>query len=371
MIKGLTGGQAAAEALRQINPAVMAAYPITPQTPIIESYAQMVADHKVDTEYLAVESEHSALSAALAAQVTGVRATTATASQGLAYMYEMLPVVSGLRMPVLMNVAARALSAPINIHCDHSDVMAARDCGWLQIFAENPQEVYDLNLIGLTLAEEVSLPVMVIQDGFITSHCLEKVDLLEDEVALSFVGTRQPPYSLLEHAPTVGPVALPDSQMEAKENQSQAFSQALETYPRLCQKYHQISGRNYDWTQNAFLNEAQAVLVALGSSAGTLRYVAGKMRQENFPVGVVKATLYRPFPYEVYNHLLSPIPAVGVLDRSLAYGAEAPLYTDVKASLYEETWRPYLESFIYGLGGRDFQAKDAREIFLSLLGEVE
>lgn len=368
MIKPLTGGQAAAEALRQIQPAVFAAYPITPQTPIIESFAEFVASGKADTEFLAVESEHSALSAVVGAEATGVRAVTATASQGLAYMFEMLPIASGLRLPILMNVCARALSSPINIHCDHSDVMAVRDTGWLQIFTENPQEVYDFNFIGLKLAESVSLPVMIIQDGFITSHCVEKVEMLADSDVIDFVGKGKIEYSLRQTpAITIGPLVMPDYQMETKENQAAAFDNALEFYPKIVSEFAKISGRNYGYFEAHEMKEAKAALVALGSSAGTIRHVIKHMRRENQSVGLVKPYLFRPFPYREVNKVINSVPAVGVLDRALSYGAQPPLYSDVLLSLWDESFRPEIASYIYGLGGRDFQPKDAREMFESLL----
>ncbi len=371
MIKALTGGQAAAEALRQIEPGVMAVYPITPQTPIIEAFADFVADGKVATEYVRVESEHSALSAVIGSQACGVRSTTATASQGLTYMYEVLPVASGLRLPILMNIAARAISAPINIHCDHSDVMATRDTGWIQLFAENPQEVYDLNLIGLKLAEEVSLPVMVIQDGFITSHCLEEVNILDDDDVREFVGTLKPKFSLFGSSViSVGPVALPDSLMETKEAQAKAIDSVINIYPQITKEYAHLSSRNYAFADSYQLEGAKAVLVALGSSAGTIKYVVNEMRKEGYPVGVIKPCLFRPFPYEEYDRLLSPILSCGILDRSLSFGAEAPLYTAVKLALFREGLRPNIESFIYGLGGRDFQTSDAREMFQGLLEAI-
>lgn len=360
----LTGGQAAAEAMRQISPAVVAVYPITPQTPIIEQFAKYCADGEVDSEIVNVESEHSALSTCVGAQAAGGRAITATASQGLALMNEILHVTSGMRMPILMNVASRALSSPINIHCDHSDVMNSRDSGWIQIFSENAQEVYDHNLLALKLAEnpDVLLPAMVIQDGFITSHCVEGVQTLKKEQVQKFIGQYNHPLKLLKFSEpkSLGPTALPDWQMDIKEIQMNAMGQAAEHYLQTANQLSELTDRYYPPIERFKLKDAETVLVALGSTNGTIRAAINDM--ETVPAGLLKIRLFRPFPYEQVKEALKNKKRVIVLDRTPAFGAAPPLYTEIKNALYDSETRPKIESLIYGLGGRDFDVQDVAEI---------
>ncbi len=360
----LTGGQAAAEAMRQINPGVVAVYPITPQTPIIEQFAQFCADGEVETEVINVESEHSAISATLGAQAAGVRAMTATASQGLALMHEILHIASGMRMPLVMNVAARALSAPINIHCDHSDVMNARDTGWIQIFSESPQEVYDHNLLALKLAENptVQLPAMVIQDGFITSHCVEPVKPLKDTHVSQFIGAYKHPQKLLNFSSpkTLGPVALPNWQMDIKEGQMNAMGKAAESYLQTAEQLSELTGRWYPPAEGFQIEDADTVLVALGSTNGTIRHALSSQKNKN--VGLLKIRLFRPFPYEDVKTMLSKKERIIVLDKTPTFGTAPPLYAEIRNALYEVENQPHVESIIYGLGGRDFDADDVEEI---------
>ncbi|MCG2686198.1 pyruvate ferredoxin oxidoreductase [Candidatus Parcubacteria bacterium] len=365
-MKALTGGQAAAEALRQIEPGVFAVYPITPQTPIVEGYAKFVAQGKTRTEYVCVESEHSALSLAIGAQAAGVRATTATASQGLALMHEMLHIASGLRLPVVINVASRALAAPINIHCDHSDVFSARDSGWIQLFAENPQEVYDLNLIALKVAEnpKVLLPAMVIQDGFITSHCLEGVRTLEDAAVKQLVGDYRPAFSLLnfDQPVTIGPLALPDSQMEIKQSQMAAFDNALEVFDTVSDDFFRLTKRKYQPCEGYNLEKAEIAIVAVGSTAGTIRHFIDHHCENPEKIGLLKISLFRPFPYRLVSELLSTVKQVVVLERVPLLGSVGPLTLEVNSALYAAENLPTVSSFVYGLGGRDFGPEDLQEI---------
>lgn len=371
MIRALTGAQAVVEAMRQINPAVVAAYPITPQTPIIEGFAKLVADGKVGTEFIPVESEHSALSAVVGAQAAGVRAMTASSSAGLALMFEILGVASGLRLPVVMPIANRALSSPINIHGDHSDSMGVREQGWLQIYSENSQEVYDHVLIALRLAEhpEVQLPIMVCQDGFITSHSVEAVSTLSDQTVVDFIGEYQPQINLLdrEHPATIGSLALPNSLMEIKELQMQAAQRALEVFPKVTEEFAKSSGRKYMAIEGEELDGAEIVLTALGSTAGTIRHTIRKFKSQklNVKTGLLKIRLFRPFPYDEVKKQLRGCRRVIVLDRTPAYGAGAPLFLDVKNALYGITKPPAIESIIYGLGGQDFGPEDVKGILES------
>ncbi|MDI3471921.1 MAG: pyruvate ferredoxin oxidoreductase alpha subunit [Thermotogaceae bacterium] len=363
----ITGAEAAAYAMRQINPDVVAAYPITPQTPIVEKFAQYVADGLVDTEMIPVESEHSAMSAVVGAAAAGARAMTATSANGLALMHEIVYIAASSRLPIVMPVVNRALSGPINIHCDHSDTMAERDSGWVQLFAENSQEVYDLIFIALKLAEneDVRLPVMVNQDGFIISHGTEIVEVLPDEEIKKFVGEQKIMYSLLDtkNPVTYGPLDLYDYYFEHKRQQVEAMENARKLFPEITKEYEAISGRKYSYVEPYKLDDAEYVMVALGSTNGTIKYVVDKMRQEGKKVGLLKITMYRPFPKEEIQYYLNGRKGVVVLDRSLSFGAEAPLYAEIKSSLYEVAVKPQIGSYVYGLGGRDITPDMIRKAF--------
>ncbi|HEW91315.1 MAG TPA: pyruvate ferredoxin oxidoreductase [Thermotogaceae bacterium] len=363
----ITGAEAAAHAMRQINPDVVAAYPITPQTPIVEKFAQYVADGVVDTEMIPVESEHSAMSAIVGAAAAGARAMTATSANGLALMHEIVYIAASSRLPIVMPVVNRALSGPINIHCDHSDTMAERDSGWVQLFAENSQEVYDLIFIALKLAENenVRLPVMVNQDGFIISHGTEIVEILPDEEIKKFIGEQKMMYSLLDtkNPVTYGPLDLYDYYFEHKRQQVEAMDNVRKVFPEIAKEYEEISGRKYSFVESYKADDAEYVMVALGSTNGTIKYVVDKMRQEGKKVGLLKITMFRPFPKEEIQYYLNGKKGVVVLDRSMSFGAEAPLYAEIKSSLYEVAVRPQLGSYIYGLGGRDITPDMIRKAF--------
>jgi pyruvate ferredoxin oxidoreductase alpha subunit len=346
----LTGGYAAAHALKQINPDVMAVYPITPQTPIIEVYSKFKADGEVDTEVIHVESEHSAMSACVGSSAAGARTVTATSSQGLALMNEVLYIASGLRLPILMVVSARALAAPLNIHGDHSDVMGCRDAGWVQIFCENPQEVYDKTIIGMKLAEAIKFPVMVIMDGFNTSHSVENMEDLDADVIKNFVGEYDPEQYLLdmENPITVGPVALQNSYFEFRKDMYDDFSNVEEQYRKICQEYAQISGRDYEVFEKYKLDDAEKVVVAMGSVCGTIKDAIDRLDSEGEKVGLLELSLFRPFPYEEVKKALNKEKEIIVLDRNLAFGGRQVLASEI----YFATQKP-VKSKIYGLGGRD------------------
>jgi pyruvate ferredoxin oxidoreductase alpha subunit len=357
----LTGGAAAAEALKQINPDVMPVYPITPQTPIIETFAKMVADGEADTEMIQVESEHSAMSAAVGASAAGVRAMTASSSQGIMLMAEVLPIASGMRLPILMLVSARAISAPINIHGDHQDVMFVRDSGWIQIFSENSQEVYDNTLIALKLAEKVRLPVMVIMDGFQTSHSVENLEILEDSVAKKFSGDYTPKNFLLdfENPKTFGPVSLPNSYFEFKRAQIEAMDGVIAKLTEINREYTDISGRNYDLFETYKLDDAEKVVVVAGSTAGTAKVAVDELREKGEKVGILKIKLFRPFPYDKIAEALKNVKKIAVFDRTISFGSVAPLYSEIVNS----TGRKNLQSYIYGLGGREIFKEDIKKAF--------
>jgi len=381
----LSGNEAQAEAMRQINPDVVAAYPITPQTEIVMQFAQFVADGKVDTEYVPVESEHSAMSACIGAAASGARAMTATSSQGLALMWELLYIASGLRLPIVMAVVARALSANLNIHCDHSDVMGARDSGWIQIFAEDPQEAYDSLIQAVVIAERARLPVMVITDGFIISHAVHPVIVYPDEAVREFIGEYEPEVSLLkvENPVTMGPVDLPDYYMEHKRQQTEAMKQAKQIILQVGEEFANFFGTKvYGFMELEGMDDAEVAVISLGSSCGTVREVVRKLRSQGLKVGAVKLRVFRPFPRDELVRVLAGVQAIGVLDRADSFSTMGgPLFTEVKAALYDVlvTQRhtaatqfiplggPKVINYIYGLGGRDLTNEHVEEVFRELL----
>jgi len=354
----LTGAYAAAEAMRQINPDVVAAYPITPQSPIMELFAKFVSDGKVDTELITVESEHSAMSACVGSAAAGARTMTASSSQGIALMFEILPIAAGLRLPILMEVATRALSSPLNIHCDHSDVMSVRDSGWIQIFCENAQEVYENTLLGLKLAEEIKLPAMIIQDGFITSHSVEGVNIFDDEIVKDFVGEYKPSYSLLDidNPITVGAFALPDYYFEIKRKQEEGMRETKKKYLEVGDKLKKITNNSYPYFESYKLKDAKYVIVAAGSTAGTIKEVVDKIREKGEKVGLLKIKLFRPFPAKEIKEILED-KKIAVLDRSLSFGTFPPIYSEIKKLI------PDVQSYVYGLGGRDVFSSDIKKVF--------
>jgi len=364
----LTGGAASAEALRQINPLVMPVYPITPQTPIIETFAKICANGKVDTEIITVESEHSAISAAVGSQAAGARSVTATSSQGLALMNEILYIASGMRLPILMLVSSRALSAPLSIHGDHSDVMGARDTGWIQLFSDSVQEVYDNTIIGTKLAEKSELPIMVVMDGFITSHNVENLNLIEDEAVKKFVGEYKNENALLdvENPVTYGPVSLANSHFDFKLDQEMAMEKVEKNCEEAMKEFEKISGRKYEVFEGYQLDDAEDVIVVMGSVAGSVKDVVDKMRSEGKKVGLLKIKLFRPFPYEAVAKVLKKVKNVAVLDRAISFGAKPALYSDIVNTVFQGDLKANVNSYIYGLGGRDIFRKDIEKVFSDL-----
>jgi pyruvate ferredoxin oxidoreductase alpha subunit len=326
----------------------------------------MVADGEADTEIIDVESEHSAMSACVGASAAGVRAVTASSSQGIMLMSEILPIASGMRLPILMLVSARALSAPINIHGDHQDVMFVRDAGWIQIFSENAQEVYDNTFIGLKLAERVRLPAMAIMDGFITSHSVENLEILENSAAKSFIGEYNPKNYLLdfENPKTFGPVGLPNSYFEFKRSQIEAMDGVIGEIGEIFRKYGEISGRNYDVFEGYKLEDAQKAIVVAGSAAGTAKIAVDELREQGEKVGLLKIKLFRPFPYAQIAEALKNVENIAVLDRTVSFGSVAPLYSEIKNSLFSILNSQFsIQSYIYGLGGREIFKEDIKKVF--------
>lgn len=371
-IVATTGASTVAEAMRQINPDVVVAYPITPQTAIMENFSQFVANGIVNAEYVTVESEHSSMSACIGSSAAGARVMTATSSQGLALMHEMLYIASGMRLPIVMPNVNRALSAPINIHCDHSDSMGARDAGWIQIYSENAQEAYDNTLQAIRIAEDkrVMLPVMVNLDGFIISHGIEKVEFLEDEKVKNFVGEREPLLPLLDvnNPVTYGPFdGLGGFFMEHKKNQADAMERSREVILEVADEFAKISGRKYGFFEEYMLDDAEVAIVTLNSSAGTTKYVVDELRAKGLPVGLLKLRAFRPFPAKELAEALKHLKAVAVLDRAISPGFTGPLFGEIKSALFDLEKRPRLINFIYGLGGRDYTLHEASKAFETLM----
>lgn len=371
MRKAITGHKAVAEAMRQIEPDVVAVYPITPQSEIAEYYADYVHNGLVRTELIPVESEHSALSACVGAAAAGGRVMTATSSQGLALMVEVLYIAAGLRLPIVMALANRSLSAPINIHCDHSDAYLARDSGAVQIFTESAQEAYDYTLMAQRIAEDmrVRLPVIVNLDGFTLTHTVQPVDLLSDEEAKKFVGEYKPVYPLLdvEHPVTWGPFAMPDYYFELKRAQQAGMEAVPEVFLAVQQEFSKLSGRRYAGFFEAYkLADAEYALVVLGSTAGTAKVAVDELRARGMKVGLLKPWLWRPFPANAVAEALKGVRAVAVLDRAFSFGTMGALFEDVASALYPLERRPILANYIYGLGGRDITVNDLVRVFEEL-----
>jgi pyruvate ferredoxin oxidoreductase alpha subunit len=379
----LNGDEAVAYAVKQSDVDVVAAYPITPQTIMVERFSEYVANGEVQTEFVCTESEHSALTACLAASVTGARTFTASASAGLALMHEMLFVTSGCRAPVVMAIANRALSAPLNIHSDHSDSMAQRDSGWIQMYVENAQEAYDSIVQAFRIAEDftVLLPVIVGLDGFTLSHSLENVNGLPDDVVKKFVGARELPLVMTHEgkkAPfkldpanpmTMGPIAFPDYYFEFKRQQEEAMKNALAVIQQVNSEYADLSGRSYgNGLVDAYcLGDAEIAAICLGSTAGTMKTIVDELRQEGVKAGLLRLRTFRPLPVEEIRSARAGVKAVAVMDRSMSFGGNGgAVFHEVRHVLYDAEVHPYVVNYIYGLGGRDSSPKELRAIYADL-----
>jgi pyruvate ferredoxin oxidoreductase alpha subunit len=385
---GMNGDEAVAFAVKQSDVDVVAAYPITPQTIIVEKFSEYVANGEVNTEFVCTESEHSAMAACLAAAATGARTFTASASAGLALMHEMLFVTSGCRAPVVMAVANRALSAPLNIHGDHSDAIAQRDSGWIQIYAENAQEVYDSILQAFRIAEhlDVQLPVMIGLDGFTLSHTLEKIQVLADDDVREFVGTRQlpnvvthdgktVPYRLDAANPmTMGPVAMPNYYFEFKRQQEEAMKNASRVIQQVQEEYGKLTGRYYGngLIEKYMIDDAEIAIICLGSTAGTVKTVVDELRLKGVKAGLLKIRSFRPFPAEEIAKALAKVKAIAVMDKSLSFGGNGgAVYHETRHALYDLSTHPFMVNYIYGLGGRDTSPSQISGIFEDLKNIVQ
>jgi len=367
----MNGDQAIALAWRQIDPDVVAAYPITPQTIIVEQFSEFVADGLVNTEFVCAESEHSALSICIGSAASGARTATATASAGLAFMWEVLYIASAMRLPIVMAVANRALSGPINIHCDHSDSMGARDSGWIQLYGENVQEAYDNTLMAFRIAEhpEVRLPIMTCLDGFIVTHSLERFEPLPDEVVKQFVGEFKYRRSLLDVSKPVsmGPFDGTDYYYEHKYAQVEAMRRTIPVIDSVAKDFAQLTGREYEIIEPYKLEDADYAVMAMGSTAGTLKETVDELRAEGKKVGSIKLRLFRPFPSVELLKMLEGLKGVAVMDRAVSVGASGPLFPEVRSALYEVKHRPKLSNYIYGLGGRDVRPEELRSVYDNLM----
>lgn len=383
-IMGLNGDEAVALAAKQCDVDVVAAYPITPQTIIVEKFSEYVANGEVQTEFICTESEHSAMTACLAAAATGARTFTASASAGLALMHEMLFVTSGFRQPVVMAVANRALSAPLNIHGDQSDSMAERDSGWIQVYVENAQEAYDSIIQAFKIAEDtdVSLPMIVGLDGFTISHTLENVEVLGDDEVKQFVGERHLPTVLThegrtvpykldpENPMTMGPNALQNYYFEFKRQQEEGMRNALAKIQEVNAEYSKLSGRSYgDGLLDSYrLDDAEIAVVVVGSTAGTLKAIVDQLRQEGVKAGVLRLRTFRPFPVEQLRSALKSVETLAVMDKSMSFGGfGGAVFSEVRCALYGAEAHPTVVNYIFGLGGRDTNPRDLRKIYEDLL----
>ncbi|MFN3973861.1 MAG: pyruvate ferredoxin oxidoreductase [Dehalococcoidia bacterium] len=368
----MDGGTLVAHAMLQSRPDVVAAYPITPQTLITEAFSQFVANGQVHTEFVPVESEHAALSVCIGAAAAGARAQTATSGPGLALMWELLGVASGMRLPIVLHLCTRTLSAPINILCDHSDAMGMRDTGWIMLFAENGQEAYDQAIIAVRLAEhpQVLLPVANVLDGFIVTHCLERALLLPDRVVADFVGEFKPFHTLLDihHPVTFGALDFQDFHMEHKRGQVEGMTCAQGVLESLFQEFGEISGRFYKLVEPYRLEDAEVALVVLGSTAGTVRAVVDRLRRDGLRAGMLRIRSFRPFPTQEVASALAHVQAVGVLDRALAPGASAlPLFAEVASALACHALPKKTVGWAYGIGGREALPDQIESAFRSLV----
>lgn len=370
----LSGNEAVAEALRQINPDVMAAFPITPSTEIPQYFSKFVANGQVDSEFIPVESEHSAMSAVIGAEAAGARSVTATSSAGMALMWEELYLAASNRLPCVLTLVNRALSGPININCDHSDSMGARDSGWIQIYAENNQEAYDNLVMAYRIAEhkKVMLPVMICQDGFITSHAVENITLLEDKEVKDFVGEYEPENYLLnpECPMAVGPYSVTNYYFEAKRAQAEALKNAKQVTLDVAKEYAKISGREYGLFEEYKMDDAELAVVIIGSAAGTTKQAVDELRKDGIKAGLVKIRLFRPFPAEEIAESLKNCKAIAVMDRTESYNDNCgPLGAEVTTALYRAGATPKVLNYVYGLGGRDVRVDDMKGIYAEL-GEI-
>ncbi len=366
----LTGNDAGAEALKDVNPDVAAIFPITPQTEMMHKFTSYVHDGVVDTELIPVESEHSSQSACFGSAAAGARTVTATSSQGLMLMAEICVLTASTRLPVVMPVVNRAISAPINIHCDHSDSMFCRDAGWIQLYCENTQEVYDTVIQAFRIGEhkDVLLPVMVCLDGFIISHTMEGLEVIGPESARQFVGPYDPAFSLLDTANpiSIGPLHLADYYFECRRQLIEAMENARRVILEVGREYGRLTGRTYGHLEPYRLDDAEVAIVALGSTCGTAKVAADRMRENGIKAGVLRLRTFRPFPGDEIAEILKAVGTVAVMDRSVSYGLQGgPVFNEIRSFAGGDSLQ--MISYVYGLGGREIYTRDIEDIFVELV----
>ena len=364
----LSGNEAAAIAMKQINPDVVAAFPITPSTEIPQYFSTFVSNGTVDTEFVAVESEHSAMSACVGAEAAGARAMTATSANGLSYMWEMIYIASSLRLPIVMSLVNRAVSGPLNIHNDHSDAMGVRDAGWIMLFSENNQEAYDNLIMAHRIAEnkDVLLPLMVCQDGFITSHSIENIELIEDDKVKEFVGTYKPEHYLLNDKEpiAIGPLDVQSYLFEHKYQQAEAMRNAKKVILDVGKDFEKMTGRKYSFFEEYRMEDAEIAVVCMNSTAGTTKTVVDELREKGIKAGMIKVRVFRPFPAEEIAEALGNLKAVAIMDKADSLNAMGgALYEDVVSSMYTAKKQVPAVSYVYGIGGRDTTSNNIHEVF--------
>ena len=367
----LSGNEAVATAMKQINPDVVAAFPITPSTEIPQYFSTFVSNGQVDTEFVAVESEHSAMSACIGAEAAGARAMTATSANGLSLMWEMIYIASSLRLPIVLSLVNRAVSGPLNIHNDHSDAMGVRDAGWVMLFSENNQEAYDNTIMAHRIAEhkDVQLPLMVCQDGFITSHSIENIELIEDDKVKTFVGEYKPDEYLLnkDNPIAVGPLDLQAYLFEHKAQQAEAMKNAKKVILDVAKDFEEMTGRKYSFFEEYKLDDAEIAIVCMNSTAGTTKYVVDNLREKGIKAGLLKIRVFRPFPAEEIAKALQNVKAVAVLDKSDSLNAAGgALFEDVTSAMYVNKKQVPMVNYVYGIGGRDTKADDIESVYNDL-----
>lgn len=367
----LSGNEAVATAMKQINPDVVAAFPITPSTEIPQYFSTFVSNGQVDTEFVAVESEHSAMSACIGAEAAGARAMTATSANGLSLMWEMIYIASSLRLPIVLSLVNRAVSGPLNIHNDHSDAMGVRDAGWIMLFSENNQEAYDNTIMAHRIAEnkDVMLPLMVCQDGFITSHSIENIELIEDSKVKEFVGEYHPEHYLLNKKEpiAVGPLDLQAYLFEHKYQQAEAMRNAKKVIKEVSENFEKLTGRSYSFFEEYKSQDADYIIVCMNSTAGTTKFVVDKLREKGIKAGLIKVRMFRPFPAEEIAEALKNAKSIAVLDKADSLnGAGGALFEDVTASMFTSKIFVPTINYIYGIGGRDTKVEDIESVFNDL-----
>ena len=367
----LSGNEAVATAMKQINPDVVAAFPITPSTEIPQYFSTFVSNGQVDTEFVAVESEHSAMSACIGAEAAGARAMTATSANGLSLMWEMIYIASSLRLPIVLSLVNRAVSGPLNIHNDHSDAMGVRDSGWIMLFSENNQEAYDNTIMAHRIAEnkDVMLPLMICQDGFITSHSIENIELIEDSKVKEFVGEYHPEHYLLNKKEpiAVGPLDLQAYLFEHKYQQAEAMRNAKKVIKEVSEDFEKLTGRSYSFFEEYKSQDADYIIVCMNSTAGTTKFVVDKLREKGIKAGLIKVRMFRPFPAEEIAEALKNAKSIAVLDKADSLnGAGGALFEDVTSSMFTNNVFIPTINYIYGIGGRDTKVEDIESVFNDL-----